>query len=78
MRYAVIAGYSGEYALSTLCRTLEVSVSGYYAWCKRMPSRHQQVDEALAVEIAARVCRRTPRLWQSAGARVVAPLRDPL
>ena len=51
MRYAVIAGYSGEYPLSVLCQTVEVSVSGYSAWCKRMPSRHQQVDEALAAEI---------------------------
>jgi putative transposase len=51
MRYAVIAGQVGEHAVSTLCRTFDVSASGYYAWRRRMPSRHQQVDEALKVEI---------------------------
>jgi len=51
MRYDVIAGYVGEYALSTRCRTLGVSVSGYYAWRRRTPSRHQQVDEVLGVQI---------------------------
>ena len=51
MRYAVIAGQVGTSPLSALCRTLEVSVSGYYAWRRRAPSRHQQVDEALKVEI---------------------------
>ena len=51
MRYAVIASPLGEYSLSVLCRTLEVSVSGYYAWRRRRPSRHKQVDEALKVEI---------------------------
>jgi putative transposase len=52
MRYAVIASHIGEYPLSVLCQTLEVSVSGYYAWRRRHPSRHQQIDEALKVEIA--------------------------
>jgi putative transposase len=51
MRYAVIAGQVGAYPLSVLCRTLEVSMSGYYAWQRRMPSQHQQVDEALGVQI---------------------------
>jgi transposase InsO family protein len=51
MRYAVIAGHVGTYPLSVLCRTLEVSVSGYYTWRRRMPSRHQQADEVLRVQI---------------------------
>ena len=47
----MIAGQVGAYPLSVLCRTLEVSVSGYYAWRRRIPSRHQQVDEALSTQI---------------------------
>jgi putative transposase len=51
MRYAVIASYVGVYPLSVLCRTLEVSMSGYYARRRRKPSQHQQVDEVLKIEI---------------------------
>ena len=34
-----------------LCKVLEVSVSGYYAWCKRPVSPHQREDARLAAEI---------------------------
>jgi putative transposase len=34
-----------------MCRVLEVSTSGYYAWLKRPPSRRAQADEALTEEI---------------------------
>jgi putative transposase len=51
MRYAVIASHVDTYPLSVLCRTLQVSVSGYYAWRRRQPSRHQQVDDALKIAI---------------------------
>jgi putative transposase len=34
-----------------MCRVLEVSTSGYYAWRKRQPSRHAQEDAALTKEI---------------------------
>lgn len=34
--------------MTLLCRVLEVSVSGYYAWRKRQPSRRQQEDERLS------------------------------
>ena len=26
------------YQIATMCRVLEVSTSGYYAWCQRSPS----------------------------------------
>lgn len=51
MRYAIIACHIGEYPVSVLCRTLEVSVSGYYTWRGRTPSAHQQADEALSTQI---------------------------
>jgi putative transposase len=34
-----------------MCRVLEVSTSGYYAWLKRTPSRRAQEDEALTQQI---------------------------
>ena len=34
-----------------MCRVLEVSSSGYYAWCKRLPSQHSRDDAQLAQAI---------------------------
>jgi putative transposase len=34
-----------------MCRALEVSVSGYYAWCKREPSQHSREDAERADKI---------------------------
>lgn len=31
-----------------MCRVLEVSSSGYYAWCQRLPSQHSRDDAQLA------------------------------
>ncbi len=51
MRYAVIAGHHQDYAVETMCRALEVSVSGYYAWRSRAPSKREQQDESLLEEM---------------------------
>jgi putative transposase len=51
MKYAFIASQSEAYPLSALCRALQVSVSGYYAWQRHAPSAHQQADEVLRVQI---------------------------
>ena len=40
-------------ALSALCRVLEVTRSGFYAWLARGPSDHAIDDQKLALEIAA-------------------------
>jgi len=37
--------------VSTMCRVLQVSVSGYYDWLKREPSAHEREDGELAKEI---------------------------
>jgi putative transposase len=51
MTYQFIAQHRQEYAITTLCRVLEVSVSGYYAWCKREPSQHARSDAQLAAQV---------------------------
>jgi putative transposase len=33
--------------VKTMCRVLNVSESGYYAWCKRKPSQRQEANEQL-------------------------------
>ena len=43
--------YRKDYPVSVLCETLEVSLSGYYAWKKRPMSQHQQEDHQLADHI---------------------------
>lgn len=42
-----------KYSTPALCRYLEVSESGYYAWLNRKPSRRAQEDARLEVEIKA-------------------------
>ncbi len=39
--------------MTTMCRVLEVSVSGYYAWRKRAPSLHSREDAQLAEKVKA-------------------------
>jgi len=36
-----------------MCRVLEVSTSGYYAWCKRSPSARAQADAELTSRMNA-------------------------
>ncbi|MDC0434928.1 IS3 family transposase [bacterium] len=40
-----------DHTVTDLCRVLEISTSGYYAWLKRLPSEHQQEDERLLAPI---------------------------
>ncbi len=42
-----------NYPLPPLCRVLNVSVSGYYAWSTRKPSKRAQEDAILELEILA-------------------------
>jgi putative transposase len=43
--------YHKEYPVSVLCKTLGVSLSGYYAWRKRPVCEHHRADEVLAEQI---------------------------
>ena len=51
MTYAFIAEHCRDYPVTVMCCVLEVSVSGYYAWCKREPSQHSREDAALAAKV---------------------------
>ncbi len=42
-----------EFPLATLCRVLDVSASGYYAWAERPPSARAQEDAILLERIRA-------------------------
>lgn len=50
-RFRFVADHRHEYPVKRLCRLAEVSRSGFYAWCKRPPSRRALVDAALLAEI---------------------------
>jgi len=51
VKFQFIAEQSHEYAITLLCKALEVSESGYYAWRGRKASQHCREDAQLAAEI---------------------------
>jgi putative transposase len=51
MSYPFMAKPRHEYPMTLLCRVLWVSVSGYYAWCKRPPSQRSREDAHLAEHV---------------------------
>ena len=53
MKFAFIAAEKATYPVRVLCRTLEVSRAGFYAWHTRPPAPRTQQDQRLGVEIQA-------------------------
>lgn len=51
MKYRFITEHRQEYPVKTMCRVLEVSVSGYYAWCQRCPSERSKANAELSRQI---------------------------
>jgi putative transposase len=51
MKYLFIADHQNEFPVIRLCQVLNVSESGYYAWCKREPSQRKREDERLGKRI---------------------------
>jgi putative transposase len=46
-----MAEHCHDYPITVLCKTLEVSQSGYYAWKSREPSQHCREDARLSADI---------------------------
>jgi hypothetical protein len=53
VRFGFIQTEKATYPVRLLCRTLLVSSSGFYAWCRRGVSLKAQEDASLKVEIRA-------------------------
>jgi len=53
VRFAFISAEKARAPVSALCRVLDVTRSGFYAWEKRDPSERAIDDQSLALEIAA-------------------------
>ncbi|OLC67382.1 MAG: transposase [Actinobacteria bacterium 13_1_40CM_4_65_12] len=53
MRFAFIGAEKAAFPVRRLCRTLQVSRAGFYAWHTRPPAPRAQADERLGLEIAA-------------------------
>jgi transposase InsO family protein len=51
MRFRFIAAEKARYPMRLLCRCLQVSRSGYYAWVRRAPSPHAVRDQELIVQL---------------------------
>lgn len=67
MRFAFIEAEKAYYPIRIMCRVLQVTPSGYYAWRQRPPSARAQQDEALTAKIkvlhrASREVYGSPRL----------------
>ena len=53
MRFVFIRAEKASYPVTVLCRVLEVTRSGYYAFEKREPSARARADAQLVVKIRA-------------------------
>ena len=51
MKYACITRHVDAFPVRLMCRVLEVSAAGYYAWRKRSPSAHTIADERLLLNV---------------------------
>ena len=43
-KFAFVAAERANHAVSTLCRVVGVSVSGFYAWLRAIPSRQSRAE----------------------------------
>ena len=51
MKFAFVQRHATEHAVKTLCRVLQVSKAGYYAWTQRAPSARAAADAVLSERI---------------------------
>jgi putative transposase len=43
-KFAFVAAERANHAVATLCRVVGASVSGFYAWLRAIPSRHNHAE----------------------------------
>ncbi len=51
VRYLFVKQHTGRFPVAALCRVLQVTRSGYYAWRQRQPSERQKQNETLLNQI---------------------------
>jgi transposase InsO family protein len=73
VKFSFIRTHADQYPITCMCRVLEVSKAGYYAWRKRPESERTREDRRLTVKIRA-VHRKSRRSYGSP--RVHEELRD--
>ena len=66
MRFQFVSAQKANHSITDLCNVLEVSTSGYYAWCKREMSQRQLDDQALLALIKSIFKAHREYLWQPA------------
>jgi putative transposase len=69
VRFAFVQQEKADVPVATLCSVLNISRSGYYAWCERPESAHAQQDRQLRVRVrasfeASRQRYGSPRIWE--------------
>ena len=52
MTFTFVLAEKASYSVTVLCSALDVSRSGFYAWCTRPSSAHAEQDKKLALEVA--------------------------
>ena len=81
MRFQFIDAHTQQFSIQRMCKVLQVSRSGYYAWRGRPVSAREMANQALVEEIRAvhRASRETygsPRVYQALRQRGVACSRN--
>ena len=69
MRFAFVQAEKAAVPVVTFCRILQVSRSGFYAWCDRPESEHTKQDRQLRVRVrasfdASKQRYGSPRVWE--------------
>lgn len=52
-RFSIVRAETAGFSVRRLCRLLQVSTSGYYAWRGRVPSKRTQAEERLVTHMRA-------------------------
>ena len=69
MKFAFVQAEKADVPVTTLCRILQISRSGYYAWLERPESAHATRDRELRVHVrasfdASKKRYGSPRVWE--------------